>query len=135
MSADIPGLKPEDIKLEVTDQDLIIRGERKKEQTEERRGFYRSERSYGQFYRRIPLPEGANPDQAKASFTNGELRINIPVAEPKRQHREIKSRKVSQRSSDQTNSVTEAGSDVSSFKHPEDICGRACNGFCRTGIC
>jgi len=90
VSADIPGLKPEDIKLEVTDQDLIIRGERKKEQTEERRGFYRSERSYGQFYRRIPLPEGANPDQAKASFTNGELRINIPVAEPKRQHREIK---------------------------------------------
>jgi HSP20 family protein len=88
--ADIPGLKPEDIKLEVTDQDLIIRGERKKEQTDERRGFYRTERSYGQFLRRIPLPEGANPDEAKADFSNGELRINIPVSEPKRQHREIK---------------------------------------------
>jgi HSP20 family protein len=90
VTADVPGLRPEDIKLEVTDQDLIIRGERKREQTEDKRGFYRSERSYGQFYRRIPLPDGANPDEAKASFTNGELRIDVPVAEPKRQHREIK---------------------------------------------
>ena len=88
--AEVPGLKPEDIKVEVSENDLILRGERKQEQKQEERGMYRSERSYGQFFRRIPLPEGANPEGAKANFTNGELRISIPVAEPERHSREIK---------------------------------------------
>lgn len=87
--AEIPGLKPEDVKVEVSDNDLVIRGERKQEHKDTRRGFYRSERSYGQFFRRIRLPEGANADEAKANFSSGELRITIPVAESKRRHREI----------------------------------------------
>lgn len=88
--ADIPGIKPEDVKVEIDDNDLVIRGERKQEQTERRQGHYRSERSYGEFYRRIPLPEGANPEEAKADFVNGELRVSIPVTEPERRRREIK---------------------------------------------
>jgi HSP20 family protein len=87
--ADLPGLKPEDIRLEVQDDQLIIQGERKYEHEEKKKGFYRSERHYGQFYRAIPLPEGANTEQAKAQFKNGVLEISLPVPEPKSNHREI----------------------------------------------
>jgi HSP20 family protein len=67
----------------------VIQGERKREHEEKREGYYRSERSYGQFYRLIPLPEGANPDQAHAEFRNGELRVSIPVPEQQRRTRRI----------------------------------------------
>jgi HSP20 family protein len=87
--ADLPGIKESDVKVEVTDEGLVIQGERKREHEEKREGYYRSERSYGQFYRLIPLPEGANLDQAHAEFRNGELRISIPVAEQQRKVRQI----------------------------------------------
>src|SRR3982751_4642815 len=58
--AELPGLKPEDVKIEVTDDALIIKGERKYEHEENQGGVYRSERRYGQFYREIPLPDGTN---------------------------------------------------------------------------
>lgn len=77
--ADLPGLKQEDVKVEVTDEGLVIQGERKREHEENREGYHRSERSYGQFYRLIPLPEGANVDQANAEFQNGELRVTVPL--------------------------------------------------------
>jgi len=87
--ADLPGLKPEDVKIEVTDDALIIRGERKYENEENQGGVYRSERRYGQFYREIPLPEGANIDQAKAQFNNGVLEVTLPVPEQKGHRRTI----------------------------------------------
>jgi HSP20 family protein len=87
--ADLPGLKESDVKVEVTDEGLVIQGERKREHEEKREGYYRSERSYGQFYRVIPLPEGTNLDQAHAEFRNGELRVSIPVAEQRRNVRQI----------------------------------------------
>jgi HSP20 family protein len=87
--ADLPGLKESDVKVEVTDEGLVIQGERKREHEEKHEGYYRSERSYGQFYRLIPLPEGANADQAHAEFRNGELRIQIPVPEQQRRTRQI----------------------------------------------
>lgn len=87
--ADLPGIKESDVKVEVTDEGLVIQGERKREHEEKREGYYRSERSYGQFYRLIPLPEGANPDQAHAEFRNGELRVSIPVPEQQRRTRQI----------------------------------------------
>ena len=87
--ADLPGIKENDVKLEVTDEGLVIRGERKQEHEEKREGFYRSERRYGQFYRLIPLPENANLDQAHAEFRNGELRVSIPVPERQRRVREL----------------------------------------------
>lgn len=87
--ADLPGVNEKDVKVEVTDDGLIIQGERKREHEERREGYYRSERSYGQFYRVIPLPEGANVDQARAEFRNGELRVSVPVAQQQRKSREV----------------------------------------------
>src|ERR1043165_2409392 len=77
--ADLPGMKKDDIAIEVTDNDITISGERRQEQETEREGFYRSERTYGSFYRTIPLPEGAISDQAKASFKDGVLEIIVPA--------------------------------------------------------
>jgi len=87
--ADLPGVKENDVRVEVTDEGLVIQGERRREHEEKGEGFYRSERTYGQFYRLIPLPDGANLDQARAEFRNGELRISIPVPEQQRKVRQI----------------------------------------------
>jgi HSP20 family protein len=77
--ADLPGLKREDVTVDITDQAVCIQGERKHEREEDREGYYRSERSYGSFYRTIPLPEGAITEQAKASFKDGVLEITMPT--------------------------------------------------------
>jgi HSP20 family protein len=58
---------------------VMIHGERKRELEEEHEGLYRSERSYGSFWRVIPLPEGAISEQAKASFRDGVLEITMPA--------------------------------------------------------
>jgi HSP20 family protein len=90
--ADLPGLKTDDVKVEVTDDVLTISGERKNETEEKRDRFYRSERSYGSFYRQIPLPEGAITEKALATFRNGVLEITMPAAkvEPSSRKLEIK---------------------------------------------
>ena len=77
--ADLPGLTKEDVNVELTDDILTISGERKEEKEEKRDGYYRSERSYGSFYRKIPLPEGAKTEDAAATFRNGVLEITMPV--------------------------------------------------------
>lgn len=78
--ADLPGLTKDDVKVEMTNDMLTISGERKKEIEEKREGFYRSERSYGSFYRQIPLPEGVKTEKANAIFRNGVLEITMPAA-------------------------------------------------------
>src|ERR1044071_2623860 len=60
--ADLPGLKKDDVKVEVVDNGITIEGERKKENEVKGEGYYRSERSYGKFYRRLPLPDGVDPE-------------------------------------------------------------------------
>ncbi|HEX7359120.1 MAG TPA: Hsp20/alpha crystallin family protein [Bryobacteraceae bacterium] len=87
--ADVPGLKPEDVKVEVTEDSLIIRGERKSEHEHRGENTYRSERHYGSFYRQIPLPQGAKTEQAKANFTNGVLEIAVPLPQEASKRREI----------------------------------------------
>jgi HSP20 family protein len=79
--ADLPGLTKDDVKVDVTQDDITIQGERKHARDEERAGLYRSERSYGAFRRVIPLPEGAVTDQAKATFKDGVLEITVPAPE------------------------------------------------------
>lgn len=77
---DLPGMKRDDVKVEVADGRLIISGERKVETEEKKENFYRCEREYGSFYRAIPLPEGAKEDEVKAIFENGVLEITVPLA-------------------------------------------------------
>jgi HSP20 family protein len=77
--ADLPGLKRDELSVDVTDDAVTIQGERKDEHKEEREGFYRSERSYGSFCRVVSLPEGAITDQAKATFRDGVLEITMPA--------------------------------------------------------
>jgi HSP20 family protein len=80
--ADLPGLSPDDVRIEVTDDGLVIEGERRSEmEVEEEGGVYRSERTYGRFSRMIALPEGVDPEGAQARFDNGVLEITIPISE------------------------------------------------------
>ena len=83
MTADLPGLKKEEVKVHIDGDTLVVEGERKQEKEEKREGYYHSERSYGKFYRSIPLPDGANTDQVAAQFNNGVLEVTVPVPEVK----------------------------------------------------
>jgi HSP20 family protein len=73
--AEVPGLAPEEVSVEIGDDQLTIQGERKYDHQEEHEGVFRSERAYGSFYRVVPLPEGAMSDSAQATFKNGVLEI------------------------------------------------------------
>jgi HSP20 family protein len=87
--ADLPGLKKDDIQIELGDEAITIHGERRNEHEEEREGYYHSEREYGSFYRTIPLPDGAIGESAQASFKDGTLEITLqaPPAETRRGRR------------------------------------------------
>lgn len=76
---DLPGLKKDDVKVEVTDGQLVISGERKSEAEEKKEQYYRCEREYGSFYRSVPLPEGVKFEDVKATFTDGVLEISVPL--------------------------------------------------------
>jgi HSP20 family protein len=77
---DLPGMKKEDVKVEVTDGHLAISGERRSEAEEKKDNFYRCEREYGSFYRAVPLPDGVKLEDVKASFSDGVLEVSIPLA-------------------------------------------------------
>ncbi|HSL69141.1 MAG TPA: Hsp20/alpha crystallin family protein [Longimicrobiales bacterium] len=79
--ADLPGLSKDDISVDVTDNVLTIRGERREESKEEGEGYYWHERSSGSFARSIPLPESADPERANARFENGVLEVRLPAPE------------------------------------------------------
>ena len=77
ISADLPGVKKEDVKVEINQDSVTIQGQRHQERTSSDRGYYQSERSYGSFYRSIPVPEGANTESASATFRDGVLQIEV----------------------------------------------------------
>jgi len=89
VTAELPGLKKEDVKVHIDGDTLVVEGERKQEKEEKRESYYHSERSYGRFYRSILLPEGAKADQTAAQFNNGVLEISVPVPEVKTKRQEI----------------------------------------------
>lgn len=77
IQADLPGIKRDDIQVRIESDAVILQGERNQEQATSQGGYYRSERSYGSFYRSIPLPEGTNTESASASFRDGVLEIEF----------------------------------------------------------
>jgi len=87
--AELPGLNKEDVRVELTDDGLVIQGERRREHDEEQEGFYRSERSYGRFYRVIPMPDDVSEEQISAQFKDGVLEVSMPAPERQQKRREI----------------------------------------------
>lgn len=79
--ADLPGLSRQDVDVELDEDALIIRGHRHNELESENEGYYRSERSYGSFYRAIPLPEGVDASACNATFKDGVLEVTLPKPE------------------------------------------------------
>jgi HSP20 family protein len=75
--AELPGLKKDEVEVNITDDAITLQGQRQQERKEQGEGFYHTERSYGSFYRSIPLPEGAIADSAEASFKDGVLEITL----------------------------------------------------------
>lgn len=78
---DLPGMKKEEIDLEVEEDALIVSGERKHEKKIEEKDYWRCERATGDFYRRIPLGFEVDPKKVKATFRNGVLELRLPVPE------------------------------------------------------
>ncbi|MBL8212499.1 MAG: Hsp20/alpha crystallin family protein [Bryobacterales bacterium] len=89
VKAELPGLEKQDLKVQVVEHDLILEGERKQEKEEKGDRYYRAERSYGHFFRSIPLPETAAVDKIKAELNNGLLEITIPCEEAKKEVKEV----------------------------------------------
>lgn len=77
LTAELPGLSPEDVDIDVTEGVLTISGEKKEVREEKDKGFMFTERSYGRFERRVQLPAGADEDNIEARFENGILTIDI----------------------------------------------------------
>jgi HSP20 family protein len=87
--AELPGLSPNQVRVEVEDDALVLQGERKEEHEASEGGVHRTERQFGFFYRRIPLPEGADPGQAKATFHEGVLEVTMPAPKRNTEKRQI----------------------------------------------
>lgn len=78
VSADLPGLSEKDFNVELEGDRLILRGEKQASREDKGRGYYYAERSYGSFYRAIPLPCEVDGDKADAKYKHGVLRLRLP---------------------------------------------------------
>jgi HSP20 family protein len=78
--ADLPGLREEDLQVDVSGNRLTISGKREEEQRDENERYWAYERSYGSFTRSFVLPEGVSPDHIDARLDSGVLEVRIPKA-------------------------------------------------------
>ena len=78
VKAELPGMKKENIEVNLTDDMITVSGEKKKEEKVEKKDYYRVERSYGSFTRSFKLPKDVQSDKAKATFKEGVLEIRVP---------------------------------------------------------
>lgn len=86
VSADMPGMKKEDVKVSMEDDVLCISAERKQEEEEKKKGYHRIERTWGSMSRSFTVGDNVDADNIRASYENGELKITLPKkeAEPKK---------------------------------------------------
>jgi HSP20 family protein len=82
ITAELPGLQEKDVQIDVADNILTIRGEKKAEKEEKDKNYRLYERSYGSFYRSLELPAGVDPDAIRASLANGVLKVTVPKPKP-----------------------------------------------------
>lgn len=85
VKAEIPGIRKEDINVELTSDSIVVSGHKSSEEKISQKDFFRLERSYGSFSRRFPLPVETIPDRARASFRDGVLEVRIPKSETARE--------------------------------------------------
>jgi HSP20 family protein len=78
ISIELPGLERNDIDISADDGNLVIRGEKKAETEKKDNNYHIAERSYGMFYRSVPLPAGVDPEAIQATMSKGVLKITIP---------------------------------------------------------
>lgn len=87
VSAELPGMEEKDVTVELGDDIITIRGEKKEEHEDKGKNWYRREQSYGSFHRAIPLPANVNGEKAQAKFKKGKLTVTIPKAEEDKTNR------------------------------------------------
>ena len=87
LSADLPGMKQEDVKLEVSDGVLTVAGERRTTHEERKGGYIRIERAAGSFSRSLTLPKGVEAGEVAARFADGVLEVRIPKPEQRQPRR------------------------------------------------
>jgi HSP20 family protein len=87
LHADLPGVKPEDVSIELEDDVLTISGHREASGEGEQNGVHRRERAYGAFSRTLTLPAGIDPASIDASFDQGVLNVRIPKPAQQKPHR------------------------------------------------
>ncbi|HII29744.1 Hsp20/alpha crystallin family protein [Candidatus Woesearchaeota archaeon CG08_land_8_20_14_0_20_47_9] len=78
---ELPGVDKKDIDVNITDESVEVKVEKRTEQKEEKKGVQRIERSYTGFYRRVPLPSHVKADEVKATYNNGVLELRMPKKE------------------------------------------------------
>ncbi|MCC7429911.1 Hsp20/alpha crystallin family protein [bacterium] len=81
LQTDLPGLEAKDVKINFSNGNLSVSGERKFEHETKDKNFHRVERTYGKFYRSFSLPKDVKSDEIQAEFKNGQLKITVPKAE------------------------------------------------------
>jgi HSP20 family protein len=79
IKADLPGMKKDEVQVLIEEGDLVLKGERKTLKEVKEEDYYRCEREYGEFYRRLALPFEADPTLIAAKFTDGVLEVKIPL--------------------------------------------------------
>ncbi|WP_041448458.1 Hsp20/alpha crystallin family protein [Anaeromyxobacter sp. Fw109-5] len=89
LRADLPGVRKEDIRVDVTGEAVTLQGERRRERDVEGAGVHCAERTCGSFYRSIPLPEGVKVERAEARVDNGVLEVTIPLDERRMPSRRV----------------------------------------------
>jgi len=82
INAELPGLEEKDLQINLSDNVLTIKGEKKAEKERKEKDFRMVERSYGAFERSIELPDGVNPDSIKATIAKGVLTVTVPKPAP-----------------------------------------------------
>lgn len=82
VTAELPGLEEKDVQIDLADNLLTIRGEKKSERDEKTKDYRLIERSYGSFYRTLELPSGVDSDKIKASMAKGVLKVVVPKPAP-----------------------------------------------------
>lgn len=89
ITAELPGVPEKDVEVSVSDDMLIIKGEKRQEREEKDDNQYVSERSYGSFRRMFSLPRGTDADKIEAHFRNGVLTVTVPKADVKQESRKV----------------------------------------------